>query len=232
MYAGNDVEHADPIIRVARKHAWKKAVKNGGRVKAEEIVAIMDDAYSEQLQAHIEKKFLRKHNFTAESFLKLGKLKCTPDVYNRICEKIEKENFSLRFVLAGFGEENEDAHIWLVDGDGAPVSHNSIGFWAIGTGAPAAMSSIAFHVGRAQLSVHSSVQEAVYFSLAAKFMAESASDVGKSTFVVILSNHEKEPLEYVSDPGTEQIRQIWERHGTPRVPSKQSVLSARLHDLI
>src|SRR5208337_2794076 len=105
IYAGDDVEHADPIIRVVRREAWKIAVRNAGRVKAEEIVSMMDDAYSEQLQAHIEKKFLRKHNFTGESFLKLGKLKCTPDVYNRICGKIEKENFSLRFILAGFGEE-------------------------------------------------------------------------------------------------------------------------------
>ena len=97
---------------------------------------------------------------------------------------------------------------------------NSLGFWAIGSGAPAALSSLSFHISRKQLTVYSSVSEAVYFSLAAKFMAESANDVGKSTFVVILSNHDSEPLEYVSDQGIEKIRKLWERSGAPRVPRK------------
>src|SRR5208283_2723388 len=57
---------------------------------------------------------------------------------------------------------------------------NSLGFWAIGSGAPAALSSLSFHISPKQLTVYSSVPEAVYFSLAAKFMAESVNDVGRT----------------------------------------------------
>ena len=40
--------------------------------------------------------------------------------------KIDKEKLSLMFLISGFGEEGEDAHIWVVKGDDAPIQF--IGF--------------------------------------------------------------------------------------------------------
>ncbi len=217
LFAGNDVEHADPIIRAARENLMAMLTKLKRRLRPDEVAQVLDDAYSEQLQAHIENKILRKHRFDSQSFQRLGKQRCTPEVYARTWDRIDKEELSLAFLACGFDEKGR-GHIWLVTGNGAPVSYDSIGLWAIGTGAPSAMNSLSFHVSRQELATHSPVHRAVYTALSAKFMAESASDVGKSTFVVVLTNDANKPLEYVSDGGVDTIRKLWEKRGTPRVP--------------
>lgn len=129
MFAGNDVEHAEPIVRTATK-ALRALAKTTGRViSPEEAVRIVDDAYSEQLQAHIENKILRKHGFNSENFQRCGREKCTPEVYARVWDQIGRERLSLNFLVTGH-DENGQAHVWFVDGENAPTSHNSIGFWA------------------------------------------------------------------------------------------------------
>ena len=94
MFAGNDVEHAAPIVRMAKARliALAKGKSPGVVISPEEATDILDAAYSEHLQAQIENKILRKRNFTSESFQKLGKLRCTPEVYGKVWEQIGKEH--------------------------------------------------------------------------------------------------------------------------------------------
>jgi hypothetical protein len=82
------------------------------------------------------------------------------------------------------------------------------------------LSSLSFYISRGELGPYSDLQRAVYCALASKFMAESASDVGKSTFLVILSNDDRDPLEFIASPGIEEIRELWNRRGIPKVPIK------------
>lgn len=231
MFAGNEVEHAEPIIRTAQKELLATAEKNKRPHEPEEVAAIVDHAYSEQLQAQIENKILRKHHFDAESFQKIGKLKCTPEVYAKTWDRIDREKLSLRFLVCGFDTE-ERAHIWLVDGENAPTSYNEINFWAIGKGASTALSRIALHVSKHQ--GFGTIEEAVYVGLTAKFAAEAASDVGPSTFVAILEfpHHPSSlrgranALGMVSDDAIKRIRTIWDKTGVPPVPrSACTVLS-------
>jgi hypothetical protein len=216
MFAGNDVEHAEPIIRSAKKGLRALAEKTGRIICPEEAVEIVDHAYSEQLQAQIENKILRKRGYDTESFKQRGKAKCTPDVYARVWDQIGKEKLSLRFLVSGH-DENGNGHIWLVNGEDAPTSYNAIHFWAIGLGAPAALSRIALYLSR--FKEFTSLEEAIYVAVTAKFAGEAASNVGRSTFVEIEKHwtHVNDAIPLGEDV-IEAMRASWESGGVPPVP--------------
>jgi 20S proteasome alpha/beta subunit len=117
---------------------------------------------------------------------KPGKRKCAASLYQTLCNRIEKVNISLTFLVCGFDDEGS-GHIYSVDGKDAPKCHDSVGMWAIGSGAHAALSSLAFHLNKAQLNLTTSVEKATYLAIAAKFMAESSSEVGKEATNVTLA---------------------------------------------
>jgi hypothetical protein len=216
MFAGNDVEHAEPILRAAKKSMQSLAKKSGRVIQPEEAVAIVDAAYSKQLQKQIENKILRKHGFNIETFQRIGRLRCTPEVYAKTCEKIDKEKLSLRFLVCGH-DERRGTHIWVVDGENAPASYNSIGFWAIGSGGPAALNRIALYLSRYQ--EFKSLEDVIYVAVTAKFAAEGASDVGRSTFRVINRHwaHDVDSIP-IDDMAVDAIRASWDAHGIPPVP--------------
>lgn len=216
LFAGNDVEHAQPIIVAAEKMAALAVKKYNRELEADEVAELVDQSYSAHLERQIANKHLRKHKFTSESFLNTGKTKCTPEVYLKTWDRISGEKLSLRFIVCGFDEARK-AHIWLVDGEHAPTSYDTIGFWSIGRGAPAALSSIAFHIS--ETKGFSSLEETVYVALTAKFMAETASDVGPSTFGVVLSHpDEKTPVIILRQAVIDGIRKLWKKSGRPRIP--------------
>jgi hypothetical protein len=233
LYAGNDVEHAIPIIELARAACSKaQEKKSPNRLTPREIADIFDSAYSEHLQAHIEAKILRKHGFDSESFQASGKSRCTPEVYAKVWDKIDKLKFSLSFLLCGLSPERlsakEAGHIWCVNGEDAPACYDSIGCWAIGRGAGAALSTLAFYMSHCGLSVNSDVEKSVYAAIAAKFMAEKASDVGTSTFVTISEPNCRENVKFVSLEGVETIRKQWLRKGAPKIPKETVELTKKL----
>jgi hypothetical protein len=83
------------------------------------------------------------------------------------------------------------------------------------------LSTLSFHISKGDLGIYySPLATAVYFALASKFMAESARDVGKSTFVSILDAQGAKTVQFVSDAGIEAIRKIWNKHGAPRFPKR------------
>ena len=216
MFAGNDVAHAEPIIRAIKRNLLATAAKQKRPHEAEEVAAIVDDAYSEQLQAQIEKKILLKHGYDSETFQKRAKLQCTLEIYGKTWDRIDREKISLQFLVCGFDKE-QVGHIWLVDGENAPTSYNVIDFWAIGSGAQAALSRIALHVSKYES--FGTLEEAIYLGITAKFAAESASDVGRSTFVAVCGPPQgRNALGLVSDDAIDRIRTIWNRSGIPPVP--------------
>jgi hypothetical protein len=219
MFAGNDVEHAEPIIRNAKdamRRLGLKKDKSSSIITPEEAALIVDNAYSEQLQAQIENKILRKRGYNTDSFQKLAKNRCTSEVYARVWDQIGKEKFSLTLMVTGH-DENGSGHIWLVDGESAPASYNSISFWAIGSGASAALSRIALYLSKHR--EFTSLEEALYVAVTAKFAAESAENVGRSTSVFINKHwkHEVDSI-LVGENAVLAMRTHWDTHGVPPVP--------------
>jgi 20S proteasome alpha/beta subunit len=227
LYAGNDVEHAMPILRAAGKVSLEMPRKLKRRLTLTEVVFNLEEAYSEHLQSHIERKILRKHGLDTETFLKSGKLKITQEVYGKVWDRIDKTEFSLIFLACGFDEDGE-AHLFVVNGQGVSGDHEALGYFAVGSGAPAAMSVLSFHRSRNDLSIFSTVGQATYVALTAKFMAESHGEVGTSTVVQVLSNDPERATQYVSSAGVATVRKLWNAKGSPRVPKDAEDLVSKL----
>lgn len=214
LVAGDDIEHAKPIVSRAKEIIEKvnKESRHAGMV-----AGALHSAYVERLHQEIEARVLSKRAFTVETFRDRGKNKCSPDVYIDLCSRIDQVRLSLKFLLCGFGLKGEP-HIFCVDGKGIPKCYDDVGFWAIGTGGSAALSALAFHVDHEDFHpLFSEENEAVYFALAAKFMAESSEMVGKSTLALVFRPNDTESG-FVPYPRVEDVRGIWKRQGAPKKP--------------
>jgi hypothetical protein len=228
MYAGNDVTHVEPI----RQHAlgllesgWLKQHRSKNRRTAvpPNIVAdALDAAFSWRLNQEIERQVLRPFGFTGETFRRQGKRHCTAIQHTEICSRIVSVHLDGLVCLLGGFDRQGNAHLWTVDGTSAPKNYNAIGMFAIGSGAKAALSTLSFHsTARHVRYKYSPVEPVLYCALTAKFMAESATDVGHSTFVLVQRGSRKAKeiqLQFVSSDGVEEVRRRWLEEGAPRFP--------------
>lgn len=212
LVAGDDVEHAPPILdRAVEILNAKGRDKN----KSPNVVAdAVDIAYAECLHREIENKVLRKRGFTVDTFRETGKQKCTPSAYLGLCSRIDQVRFSLKFLVSGF--DDIGPHIMVIDGESAPKCYDHIGMWAIGSGAHSALSSLAFYKEQMELSYVSSEEEALYFAAASKFMAENSGEVGKATLITIIRENE---CRWPGRAAIDSLRELWMSEGRPRQPS-------------
>jgi hypothetical protein len=210
LQAGNDITDANPIIERARSILAGRAEPSPS-----EVVAAVHKAHQERHCEQVESQALAKYGLTLPTFLKDGKRKLTEQVFNRIGDSISRVSISLEFLLAGFDSAGE-GHIWHVSGCQQPANYDDVGFCSIGTGMEGAFNALAFHVGRNQLSAYGSWEQAVYCACDAKFRAETASDVGRSTFLTISARDSD--VQFISPMRIEKdVRKHWERRGAHRL---------------
>jgi hypothetical protein len=121
----------------------------------------------------------------------------------------------LGIFLMGFGYDEElKPHIFTVEDPQGKIDYHDItGFRTIGTGAQTA-SSILYFFGQ---NCRTPLALTLYHASAAKFMAESASDVGKHTSIIVLQPNGEAIL--LLEPDIDNLRFMWDREGKPRVPA-------------
>jgi len=220
MFAGNDVEYVADILDAARAELTTAIKKKGhAALKGTKVAAALQKAYAKQMDALIEQKVLRRHKFTLETFLRDGRNKCTESVYNNLRNRIEQvRSLSLKLLACGF-DDKEAPRVFVIDGLGPPADRSDIGMWAIGFGASSAMAALMFHADAHALTAWSELNTSLYCACEAKFMAESATDVGrKGTFVMVFDKDSR--VQFISPPGIERIRKIWRSKGAPRIPKE------------
>lgn len=219
LFAGNDAQYAGLILESA-----KDSLEPNSHPRA--VADAIDTAYHEQLTELIERRVLKRFEFDGESFRKTGRRLCSDTQYARICERINKVELSLRFLVCGF-DENGTGHLYTAGGKQSVEEYDHIGLWAIGEGDVAALSTLSFHISHQHISPpHSKVNETLAVALAAKFMAESENSVGKGTIVVVFEKDKKPQVIYES--GTSRIREQWLKTGAPRM-SSEMLDSVRTH---
>jgi hypothetical protein len=227
LFAGNDVSHATPIIDDAFEtlfEGWQKSKKPTGRrqrVPTTNIADAIDAAFQKRLLRCIETAVLRPFGYTVATFKKNGRKECSEEQHAEICRKIDAVHLDgLTIMLAGFSA-NGEGHIWTIDGINPPHNYDRFGAWAIGSGAKAALSMLSFYQSAQLIHIRScSVAHMAYCALTAKFMAESASDVGSSTFVTVTRQRtaETKGIEFIHEPSIGKVREQWLEHGAPRLP--------------
>lgn len=209
LIAGNDVVYALPTINRIKAEMLKTQIGS-----ADEVAEIVYDQLCETRNKIIEAKVLKRYKLTVEQFINKGKKSFTDQVYYDICSRIDRENLSLQFLVVGF-DALDKPHLRIVSAEEPPHDYDSLGFAAIGTGAPAALASLSFAKDHCSFARHCDLEEAAYFVLSAKFMSESATDVGKETFLMSISA--KRGVHHLYDMGAiDTIRQNWLKHGAPQ----------------
>jgi hypothetical protein len=220
--AGNDVAKFGAIIN--RTKARLALLPDD--LNTDEAAEIVFEECKRERDRIAEAKILNKHGFD-KTFRTRGKELCTSELFYDLHTKLEQVTLSLDFMISGFDAKGV-AHIRFTNCETPPEDYDALGFYAIGSGAPAAMASLSYAVEHFILSAHSEVGDVVYHAMAAKFMAESATDVGQDTFVVVMHLEKGEEDHTVCRfmpvlGGDEYVKQRWKDEGAPRIPPKIAI---------
>ncbi|WP_146072167.1 hypothetical protein [Bryocella elongata] len=207
LIAGNDVVFASPTIQRARKRIAKDSIKD-----SDETAEILYEELCKTQNRVIEAKVLSKYGLTVEQFVNKGRKSFTDQVFYEICSRIDRENLSLQFLVAGFDTKNKP-HIRIVSAGEPPHDFDSMGFAAIGSGAPAALASLSFAADHHGFCRYSDMDACAYHLYAAKFMSESATDVGRDTFFLSVGKQGTYSVHLLAE---EAIRKAWLKDGAPR----------------
>lgn len=136
--------------------------------------------------------------------------------------KIQDFDFDCEFLVGGYGPA-DTAHVFTVTPPGVENNYDPVGFWSIGIGADAALSSLLFR----RIHPLMPFKQTIYHVAEAKFMSECVMGVGKnSLFFSLASDGKAEMLSTVDVP---KLRQLWEAEGQPPIPSD---LDTRVPDFI
>jgi 20S proteasome alpha/beta subunit len=179
LQAGEDVTDAQFITDRARE----LLIPNVSPTPIEASTALQD-AYIERTRKQVEAQVFARYGYTWEAFRQSGKADLTKKIFNELAERAAGVTLSIQFILAGFDSDGQ-GHLYTVDGERAPASWDTVGFCAIGTGSNVALSTLTFHVDRGNLSTYFGWADCVCCVCDAKFRSESATDVGKGTFLTI-----------------------------------------------
>jgi len=209
LYAGNDVAYV-PFIMERASAAVAKMKNPGPEQVAEGLRAACQWYRAKQAEAN----YLSKHGFTMRDFKKNGLSQLGEAIYTDLHQKIESFNLNLSFIVVGF-DSKKKGHLVFTDHQTVPQSYTDMGYCAIGIGFSSATAMLAYHHDNSDISDLSSVEETVYCLCEAKFMSESASDVGRTTFVHIWDSEE---FSTILDDNIEKIRTAWKGSGAPRIP--------------
>jgi 20S proteasome alpha/beta subunit len=135
-------------------------------------------------EKEFNERFFREHlarfgfadiaEFRRSGFAEMGK-----DLYHEYAMKLARFDLGLELLVYGFSEDGHPS-IFEVANPGKIISHSLRGHAAIGSGSLMAISAL----NRKPLG--RSITDITYRLLDAKFSSETARDVGKKTFVVVL----------------------------------------------
>jgi hypothetical protein len=164
-----------------------------------------------------EERVLAQYGMTVEDFVKsresVGDL-----LYERIWGEISRIKLGCELLVGGF-DNSGSSHIFVVsnptdDNPSFVTDRDFPGFAAIGTGSYLADSALYGMDHNSALGLKATI----YNLTTAKFLSESASDVGEETYLYIFG---KDGEEIELTPLVEgELRKQWVRRGKPEIPKE------------
>jgi hypothetical protein len=204
LIAGKDISQALPVIESATE------VLRGQSGKASIVRRGFKRAYAEYRREVMTDIFLGSFDMTLSEFNRKGRKQMNPEIHADISFRIKNFDLGCTFLVYGFDDEG-DPHIFTTSNPGKVEVYDKPGFWAIGAGKTAAISMLA---ALGQHPHRNSMHETIYNVLAAKYIAEGASDVGEETWLFI----QKQGCSAITyEPNMERkVRIIWKEKGRPK----------------
>lgn len=215
MIAGNDVSPAVPILAKLRERRelepYPETLSNMGKE--------FKSAYKEHRLELIEDEILSPSGFTWETFRRDAKAQLTDQAHERMLDRIRTYELDLVFIVSGFDVAGKP-HIFSVSNPGKCDYYDKIGFWAIGSGQHQAIASMfANHYHN-----YDRIEDCVAKVMAAKITAETASGVGKTTWLMVHPSEPRNRTIHISSEAMEKFRGEW--NSLPKLP-KSSIAALR-----
>jgi hypothetical protein len=199
MFAGADISPCMPIC-----NAVEAAIKDQPNTAAQ-MMKTFEGEYQKYLSNLAAAKVLGRWNLTMDKFVEGGRKHFGADNFDRLCAQIESIKLQCQFLVCGFDHQG-NPHIFTVKNPGFAQDWDTPGYYAIGNGDFAALSTLGFF----QQSIIKTVPETYYNVCAAKFMAEKASEVGEKDFTWEIGPRGFEQVNWGIIP---VVRKAWERDG-------------------
>jgi ATP-dependent protease HslVU (ClpYQ) peptidase subunit len=208
----------------------------GQKITRSNIQKLMLRAYQKRMAGWLSSRVLSPYDLSLEEFKKEGRTIFGPAEFSRLSRAINEDSqyFNDQLIVIGWGKTEASCMIYQVSRDG-DSDHALEGIAAIGTGHDIALSTLML-LGQSR---DCSLGETLYSVAAAKFSAEKShgQDVGESTSMYITwQRTEKDKMDkpvgvFVQRQEKDQLRQLWENHGRPRIPDEawlplQSILQS------
>jgi hypothetical protein len=194
-----------------------------------DVIAAVESSYREALIRRFERRILHDCMMTHDEFIKSGRQTLGDRVFELKLDEMSRMNLALEVLMAGFDEGYGATHIISADAYGVCTIHDDMGFYAIGSGASAAL---------AWLHTNDDFRNALYVVpiahrlIEAKYCAETSTSVGKKKFDIVAIVPTKDGGEIVASMSPVEIesetipmaREAWERRRNQK--PEQGVLRA------
>jgi ATP-dependent protease HslVU (ClpYQ) peptidase subunit len=192
------------------------------RLTIRTVESAIERAYANQLQRRIETEILRPFDLSYEKFVKTGKRFLGEVRFNRVLDHVVEMDLGIELLVVGMDAETR-MHVFTVSTRGV-VERSPLRFGAIGSGAWLALASL---YPIPYFAHEPDISETVYWSCAAKFVAEAAPGVGKQTHVMVVDPYTN-GFQLLHD--VDALREVWRTKGRPKAPRPALKLVDRMID--
>lgn len=203
-FAGDDIGH----VRALLEHVQNGVGDNIDPTR-QQVAAWFRSAFAIHRRTLIQEQVLASLGIDVKEFWDNGLKKLGRVAFEELRYRASEVRIGVTFLVAGFNDDDQP-HIFIISDEGLSY-RTEVGYWAIGSGSNAALSSLAYRRMNPTLKSH----EALYVVLESKFMAEGPY-VGPET--VTLVQGVDGSLRVLDDNDLATIRTIWEKEGRAPMP--------------
>ena len=203
MFSASDANLFLPIVRAAAGQLNQESEYD--LVKIQDAVLL---AYQNLFDSEFTSTYLSRYNMASvNTFMNIGLSQFGLERFSQICDQIA--TFDLEIDLLGYGfDADKTPHIFQVCNPGKIINHDLLRYAVIGSGSWMATAALR------RKKMPYNLAETTYRVLDAKYSAETAPGVGRSTTVFSFDKNGKtKSLGYGSH---DKIKDIWEK--TMQIP--------------
>jgi 20S proteasome alpha/beta subunit len=216
MFAASDASPIQDILAVGRQRMEKT---DGTLAFARREIT---QAYRDVRLQKAEAQYLSGRGWTLDRFYEEGRALLGDPNFTAIERRINEYQLGVDLLVVGHGEDKK-GHIFTIENPGRDDDRSIPGFWAIGSGAINAVSSL-YQRG---MNPATYVHKALYLIYEAKQYAQKVGGVGPTTDIWILRPDAKGHLESKEIEG--ELEKVWQEV-QPKVVNK--TVLANLIDLL
>jgi hypothetical protein len=214
MFSGENVNHAIAVLARVNDTIVESGLEETA-FNREQIHKIIREAYQAERRQRATDLLLSPYGLKMEDFLANGHNIFSDSEFSVIQQGIEMSRLECELLICGF-YRGFRPHIFSVVDPGIVEDHDGIGFWIIGSGSNLALASLALRKHSPALPTESTV----FHVCEAKFAAESAIGIGKTTAAVLMTKQGDDTrVGLLGDDVMSAVRLEYERIHRPQSPT-------------